>query len=149
MLGMRTRMLSSKVSTVGRTSRPVYHSGEPRSPHERIPTPVWRKHVKQRERDLPHAALVPVVKAKRGAIQLQGPKKKVWIALMRTPGRASAYKRNISSRRCIHSARPRRSRRDSPPPSGRYSCQTAGQTAQACCCRDAGTRAKERRDLAH
>ena len=76
MLGMRTRMLGSKVSTVGRTSRPVYHSGEPRSLHERIPTPMWRKHVKQRERDLPHAALVPAVKAKRGGIQLQGPKKR-------------------------------------------------------------------------
>ena len=76
MLGMRTRMLGSKVSTVGRTSRPVYHSGEPRSLHERIPTPVWRKHVKQRKRDLPHAALVPAVKAKRGGIQLQGPKKR-------------------------------------------------------------------------
>jgi hypothetical protein len=65
-------MLGSKVSTVGRTS----HSGEPRSPHERIPTPVWREHehVKQRERDLPHA-LILAVKAKQGGIQLQVLKK--------------------------------------------------------------------------
>jgi hypothetical protein len=50
-------MLSSKLSAVGRTSRPVYHGGKPRSPRERVPVPVWRERVKQREHDLPHRTM--------------------------------------------------------------------------------------------
>jgi len=56
---------------------------------------LWRERVKQRERDLPQT-LIRRVKAKRGTIQVLN---RAHVHL----GRASAHKRNISSRRCIHS----------------------------------------------